>query len=129
MKKPAVGSVGWMDLTVKDAVAVRDFYKDVVGWSATGLDMGGYDDFVMMPPGGGETPAGGICHARGPNADMPSGWMVYITVADLEQSLERVTAMGGQVRGRIRGSDKAGRFCVIEDPSGTLCALYQSGSD
>ncbi|WP_002633382.1 VOC family protein [Myxococcus hansupus] len=129
MKKPAVGSVGWMDLTVKDAESVRDFYKDVVGWSATGLDMGGYEDFVMMPPGGGDTPAGGICHARGKNADVPPGWMIYITVADLEQSLERVTAMGGKLRGTIRGSATTGRFCFIEDPSGTVCGLYQSGSD
>ncbi|AKQ63266.1 Glyoxalase/bleomycin resistance protein/dioxygenase [Myxococcus hansupus] len=121
--------MGWMDLTVKDAESVRDFYKDVVGWSATGLDMGGYEDFVMMPPGGGDTPAGGICHARGKNADVPPGWMIYITVADLEQSLERVTAMGGKLRGTIRGSATTGRFCFIEDPSGTVCGLYQSGSD
>ncbi|GEL74507.1 VOC family protein [Myxococcus virescens] len=50
-------------------------------------------------------------------------------MADLEQSLERVTAMGGRVLGTIRGSAKTGRSCFIEDPSGTACALYQSGSD
>ncbi|QDE86187.1 VOC family protein [Myxococcus xanthus] len=129
MNKPAVGSVGWMDLTVKDAVAVRDFYKDVAGWSATGLDMGGYEDFVMMPPGGGETPVGGICHARGPNEDQPTGWILYIIVANLEHSLERVTAMGGRVRGKIRGAGPSGRFCLIEDPSGTVSALFEQAGD
>ncbi|MFP2925978.1 VOC family protein [Pyxidicoccus sp. 3LG] len=124
-RKLAVGSVGWMDLTVKDAVAVKDFYQDVVGWKAAGLDMGGYEDFVMTPPGS-EEPAGGVCHARGPNADMPTGWIVYITVEDLDRSLERVTAKGGKVRGKVRSAGGMGRFCLIEDPSGTVSALFES---
>jgi hypothetical protein len=123
--KHAVGTVGWMDLTVKDAVAVKDFYQDVVGWKASGLDMGGYEDFVMTPPGS-EDGAAGICHARGSNADQPGGWMVYITVEDLDQSLERVTAKGGKVRGKIRGAGPMGRYCVIEDPSGAMCALFEN---
>jgi predicted enzyme related to lactoylglutathione lyase len=124
--KPAVvGSVGWMDLTVKDAVKVKDFYRDVVGWTASGLDMGGYEDFVMTPPGS-EAPAGGVCHARGSNADMPGGWVVYITVENLDRSLERVTAMGGKVRGQVRSAGGMGRFCLIEDPSGAVSALFEA---
>lgn len=126
--KHPVGSVGWMDLTVKDAVAVKDFYRDVVGWTASGLDMGGYEDFVMTPPGS-EAPAAGVCHARGPNADLPTGWIVYITVADLDRSLERVTSLGGKVRGKVRSAGPMGRFCVIEDPSGSVCALFENAKD
>jgi predicted enzyme related to lactoylglutathione lyase len=122
--KPAVGTVGWMDMTVKDAVAVKDFYRDVVGWTATGLDMGGYEDFLMIPAGS-QMPAGGICHARGPNADMPGGWLVYITVESLDRSLERVTALGGKVRSKVRDGGM-GRYCVVEDPSGAVCALFES---
>lgn len=124
-KQQPVGSVGWMDLTVKDAVAVKDFYRDVVGWTATGLDMGGYEDFLMIPPGS-EAPAAGVCHARGPNADLPGGWLVYITVEDLDRSLERVTSMGGRVRGQVRSAGGMGRFCIIEDPSGAVSALFES---
>jgi predicted enzyme related to lactoylglutathione lyase len=29
-----VGKIGWLDLTVDDADAVRDFYREVVGWKA-----------------------------------------------------------------------------------------------
>ena len=55
---PAVGSIGWKDLTVDDAERVRDFYMAVAGWTAQPIDMGGYNDYVMMPAGGGE-PVGG----------------------------------------------------------------------
>ena len=38
-ERPAVGSIKWFDLTVPDATAVRDFYRDVVGWTAVDFDM------------------------------------------------------------------------------------------
>ena len=34
---PALGTIGWTDLTVPDAVAVCDFHVQVAGWSATPL--------------------------------------------------------------------------------------------
>jgi len=49
-KKPAVDSITWRDLTVKNAEAVRDFYSKVVGWKTSSVDMGGYNDFNMNPP-------------------------------------------------------------------------------
>ena len=50
---------------------VRGIYEAVVGWKSSGLDMGGYSDYVMSLPRGGRTVAG-ICHARGSNADLPA---------------------------------------------------------
>ena len=51
--KPQVGSIGWTDLTVADAVRVRDFYRAVVGLKHEDVNMGGYSDFSMVPPSGG----------------------------------------------------------------------------
>ena len=47
--------------------------------------MGAYSDFVMNADG---TPIAGICHARGANADLPPVWLIYITVDDLDHSLD-----------------------------------------
>ena len=55
-KTPEPGTIGWMDLTVKDAVAIGDFYAKVVGWSTSPVDMGGYEDFCMNPPGAAWSP-------------------------------------------------------------------------
>jgi hypothetical protein len=121
LKKPAVGSITWRDLTVKNAEAVRDFYSKVVGWKTAPVDMGGYDDFNMNLPGSGETVAG-ICHARGPNAKLPPQWLIYITVADVDESAKRCVELGGKI---IDGPRKMGeyRFCVIEDPAGAVAAI------
>jgi uncharacterized protein len=119
------GQVVWQDLTVADADGIRDFYKHVVGWGSAGEDMGGYDDYSMLAPGG-EQGVAGICHARGANEKLPSQWLIYIAVANLGVSAERCLALGGKV---IDGPRTVGGspFCVIQDPSGAICALIQTG--
>jgi predicted enzyme related to lactoylglutathione lyase len=121
-----VGKIGWIDMTVADAPAVRDFYKAVVGWTTDEIDMGGYSDYVMQMPESG-TGVSGICHARGGNADMPTGWLIYIVVADAEISAALCTANGGKVIVEPRGL-AGGKFCVVEDPSGAIAGLYQPAS-
>ena len=77
----------------------------------------------MTMPGSG-TPAAGICHARGSNAELPRQWMIYITVTDAEASAAACVENGGKVLVEPRGL-AGGRFCVIEDPGGSVAALYQ----
>jgi predicted enzyme related to lactoylglutathione lyase len=120
--KPAPGSIGWVDLTVPDAGRVRDFYSAVVGWTPTGLDMGGYEDFCMNAPGGATV--AGICHSRGGNAGLPPVWLVYITVANLEASLKNTVERGGRIVAPPRSAG-TGRYAVIEDPAGAVAALFQ----
>jgi len=118
-----VGRIGWIDMTTDDASGVRDFYKAVVGWETEDVDMGGYADYVMKMPASGDGVAG-VCHARGSNADLPAGWLIYIIVADVEQSTAACAANGGKILVEPRGL-AGGRFCVIEDPGGSVAALYQ----
>ena len=124
--KPPVGSIGWCDLTVPGADGVRDFYRDVVGWTSTDCDMGGYADYVMSQPGDG-TPATGVCWARGANEGLPPVWLVYFVVASLETSLNRVRALGGSVLREPRSAG-GGRYAVVRDPAGAVCALYESAN-
>lgn len=116
------GTVCWRDLTVPDAEAVRDFYSAVVGWKSRGEDMGGYQDFNMVSPNG-ETVAG-ICHARGVNADVPPQWLLYIVVEDMDRSVAACVEKGGRIVTGPRLMGKA-RFCVVQDPAGATCTLFQ----
>ena len=67
-KKP--GEILWMDLTVPNAGEVKEFYAEVIGWVPQPVDVGGYDDYNMLPPESQE-PVAGVCYARGVNADLP----------------------------------------------------------
>ena len=123
--KPALGRIAWTDLTVKDAPAIRDFWAQVAGWSPDEVSMGEYADFNMRDAEG--RPAAGVCHARGSNADLPPVWLSYVSVADLDVSLEAAVRLGGEVAVDPRGP-VGGRMAVVRDPAGSTLALWESGA-
>lgn len=123
-KGPAIGTITWTDLAVPNAEEVRDFYREVVGWKVEPVAMKGYDDYSMLAPETGGCVAG-ICHARGPNADLPAQWLVYITVADAEASAARVVQLGGKLLREPKVMGGYGRICVIQDPAGAVAALFE----
>jgi predicted enzyme related to lactoylglutathione lyase len=121
-ERPGVGTVGWVDLTIDAADAVRDFYADVIGWKPEPVTMGQYVDYNMTTPGG--VPAAGVCHRRDGNAHIPPVWMVYFVVADLDDSIAKVQARGGEVVAEPRRAGNS-RYAMIKDPAGAIAALVQ----
>lgn len=117
------GKIGWVDLTVTNADQVRDFYSQVTGWQSEGIDMGGYSDYVMKSSDG--EGAAGVCHKRGSNQDLPSCWLIYITVEDLDKSLQACKKMGGEILREPKSCGGYGRFSIIRDPSGAAAALIE----
>ena len=120
-----VGRIAWLDLTVSDASASRDFYRQVVGWSAQNVEIedGGerYADYTMLGDDGAAV--AGVCHARGVNAGLPPVWMIYLPVGDLAESLRRVQEEGGKVIKAMQGEDGAYVYAAVQDPVGAYVAL------
>lgn len=119
--RPTPGTIGWIDLTVEDAPRVRDFYRDVAGLAVTEVSMGDYADYAVGPEGGDAV--AGVCHARGDNAGLPSQWLVYFVVEDVERSAARAVELGGELLREPR-SGPMGSFCVVRDPAGAVAALW-----
>lgn len=119
------GRIAWLDLTVPDAPALRDFYCDVVGWTVQEVDMndaqGAYADYALCAADG--TAVSGVCHARGVNLGLPPVWLLYLPVGDIRTSLDRVVEGGGEVV-RVR-ENRSGEvaYAVIRDPVGACLAL------
>lgn len=124
---PPMGAITWSDLTVPDAVAVRDFYAAVCGWRAEPVAMNGYEDFAMVVEGKDGAVAG-ICHARGVNADVPPQWLNYVTVPALDASLAACLARGGAIVRPATDMGAWGRMAIIRDPAGAVLALMQPPS-
>lgn len=122
------GTISWTDLTIKNADEVRNFYSEVVGWKFEFVSMGEYSDYGMLTPDTKKTVAG-ICHASGANSDLPSQWLIYINVADLEQSIENCLKLGGKIIVGTKNYSGAGKYCVIQDPAGAVCALFEPKKD
>ncbi len=122
---PPMGRIAWVDLTVPDAEAVRDFYMEVVGWRSQPVSMHDegveYADHAMVGAGG--EAVAGVCHARGANAGLSPVWLLYLPVGDLDESLRRVEAGGGRIVHRSRNTRGALSYAVVEDPLGAAFAL------
>jgi predicted enzyme related to lactoylglutathione lyase len=86
--------------------------------------MGDYNDYSMNTPESGETKAG-ICNKRGGNAHLPSQWMIYITVKNVDESAKVCKENGGKVLAGPKEIGGYGKFCWIEDPAGAVCALFE----
>lgn len=121
--KSEIGTIGWIDLTVDDASGIRDFYSSVVGWSFESHSMGDYNDYVMKSDN--NLPVAGICHKLGFNSNLPSKWLIYITVKNLDESLNQVNNFGGKIIDEIRNYAEMGKYCVIEDPAGAVLVLFE----
>lgn len=126
-ERPKPGTIGWHDLTVPDAPALRDFYASVIGWTPEPVEMDGYEDFNMATDDG--VPVAGVCHADGPNTDLPPCWLMYVHVDDLDRAMAACTEAGGTIVGDERGSPEYGRFCVIRDPAGAHLALFEAADE
>jgi uncharacterized protein len=122
------GAITWIDLTVQDADLIRDFYKQVVGWDTMDINMGGYSDYCMISPSDKHVWAG-ICHARGENANLPPSWIMYINVSNLDESISHVLSLGGEVIHGPRKMGEKARYCMIKDPAGAVCALFDHGQE
>jgi len=122
MENKRIGRPVWFDLTVENAEQMSDFYSQVLGWEKQALDMGGYSDFVMNDA---ETKEGvaGVCHARGSNAYLPPQWLLYVTVENLDASLEKCQNLGGTIIGTKRKMGEQGHYCLIQDPAGAYMML------
>jgi predicted enzyme related to lactoylglutathione lyase len=126
-EKPEIGSITWFDLTVPDAEKVKDFYSPDfvgIGWNTMPVSMGDYNDYNMNSPESGKTNAG-ICHKRGGNAHLPSQWLIYITVKSVDESAKMCKENGGKVLSPPKEMTGYGKFCVIEDPAGAVCTLFE----
>jgi len=123
LEKTEPGSIVWVDLTVPDAETLKSFYSEVTGWRPVPVAMGEYKDYAMNTPGSDQATAG-VCNARGTNAGLPAQWLIYIAVNDIDAAMTRCEELGGSVVVRPKGLGK-GRYCVIRDPAGAVCALYQ----
>ena len=120
-----MGLISWFDLTVSDASATRDFYRQVVGWSVKDVEIEDgserYADYSMLGEDG--EPAAGVCHARGVNLGLPPIWMMYLPVGDLAESVRRARDEGGKVIKESRGEDGEYACAVVQDLVGAYLAL------
>jgi predicted enzyme related to lactoylglutathione lyase len=109
----------WAELNARGFDNVAPFYTSVFGWTQKRNDMGeGAPPYIEFQFGG-ESVAGGMEMTSVVPADVPSHWLVYFGVADVDASFEAAKQAGA--RELVAPRDfPGGRFAIVMDPQGAV---------
>lgn len=118
---PQHGSFCWNELGTKDFAASSKFYNELLGWQLKESNAAGMA-YHEISVGEGKR-FGGMYQMTAEFGDMPSHWMSYVAVDDVDASAKRVEELGGKVCVPPTDIPGTGRFCVINDPAGATLSL------
>ena len=108
--------VVWRELMTSDLERAKGFYGELFGWR---LDRDNPAAYGVLPPPGGKGIPGGIGERGGVFNHRIT---FYVETEDLQASLDRAVALGGQVV--TPPTPVAGiRVALFEDPEGNVVGL------
>lgn len=119
--EPLVGKFVWYDLITDDAEASRSFYGGLFGWTFEETTGPAGNDYVLVRSDG--VYIGGIVSRPDPpDGTEISRWLPYVSVADVDASVEGAVSGGGEVV--VAPLDvRLGRVSVIVDAEGAALGL------
>jgi predicted enzyme related to lactoylglutathione lyase len=110
-----LGKFVWHDLMTTDLSASLNFYKELFGWTTSEWDMDSSGKYTIIRAGNHDI--GGIVPLEAAHP-MPSHWMSYVSVNDVDEAAARTRSAGGLVVVEPADIPTVGRFAVIRDPQG-----------
>ena len=121
----AAGSFGWAERNSRGFDKAASFYAEVFGWCTKASPMGEgqppYTEFLL----GGTSIAGGMEMNPMMPAEVPSYWMPYFEVADVDGAFKK--ALAGGAKEMLAAVDfPGGRFAIVQDPQGAVFGLLKS---
>jgi predicted enzyme related to lactoylglutathione lyase len=120
------GALCWTELATKDAKAAQSFYTRLFGWTAKPPSDPAMPYFEWVHEGAHFGGMMEISEHWGPGwKEIPSHWMVYFMVKDVDERTARAQALGATVRVPPSDIPKVGRFAVLADPQGAVFSLFQ----
>jgi uncharacterized protein len=107
----------WYELLTSNPNAAASFYSALLGWTASESGHAGMDYRILTMHGVG---VGGLM-ALPPGAvksGMRPGWLGYVSVANVDQSIARIVAAGGAEHMPAMDVPRVGRIAMVADPQG-----------
>jgi uncharacterized protein len=118
-----IGKFVWHDNNATDTTRAIDFYTSLLGWE-TELWKSGETEYPMIKAGGQSH--GGFGPTQG---GAPSHWLGHVLVEDVDETVNRVSAAGGNVLAEPFDIPDVGRIAVFADPQGAVVSAYAPSGD
>jgi uncharacterized protein len=114
----------WHELNTWEPETALAFYGRTLGWQFEPAPLPDGEAYWIARKEG--KPVGGIFELTAPNyAGIPSHWMTYMSVNDIDRAEIDATKAGGEVMRPAVHVPGVGRMAVVVDASGALIGLIQ----
>ncbi|MGB5759603.1 MAG: VOC family protein [Acidimicrobiales bacterium] len=114
------GAVAWIETDSRDRATSRRFYEQLFDWTARDDADADYTVFGH----GGTDVAGLKDMPAGVPDEVPSYWLVYFAVDDVDAAVVRTRELGGTAATETMTAGGM-RFAVLEDPLGAVFAVLE----
>ena len=123
--KYAPGSFCWAELGTTDAEGAKQFYTELFGWSFFDSELAPGMTYTLLQLDGKEIAALYPLRNEQRAHNVPSKWLPYISVENVDLAADQARSLGGLVLTEPLDAHEAGRLAVIQDPAGATFALWK----
>jgi predicted enzyme related to lactoylglutathione lyase len=119
------GDFTHIEIPADDPERAKAFYAEVFNWSFAPV-IPGFEGYHLFTTPAGQDAPGGAIGKRGESA--PDRVRSYINVDSIDETLPRITQLGGTVVTEKSEVPGQGWYAVFTDPDGNEMALWESTS-
>jgi predicted enzyme related to lactoylglutathione lyase len=119
------GTFCWPELSTTDSDAAKSFYTAIFGWELRDDPVGPDAVYTMASINGRNVGAMYQQNAEQKNQGVPPHWLSYVSVDDVDASVEKAKSLGGSAILDPMDVMDVGRMAVLSDPTGAAFAMWQ----
>src|SRR5258708_6173929 len=116
---PKPGEFSWNELLTQNDAESKKFYMGLFGWQTEAF--GDDKQYTLFKQG--DTMVGGMMKC--PKPGIPSHWLAYVTVDDVDASAQKAKTLGAQIVMEPFDVPDVGRIAVLVDPQGAPIGLFK----
>jgi uncharacterized protein len=116
------GAPSWIETMTTDAKRATPFYSGLFGWTSEVMNTTGLEYTIFKL---GPEPVAGMLQITPEMGKVPSHWLTYFTVTDVEKSVKEAVELGSKLCMTMKEAPGVGRFCMLTSPQGVSFYLIQ----
>ena len=114
----------WHELNTWNALESRNFYRRTLGWSFEKVSLPDGEPYWIARKDG--RTVGGVYSLTAPRfKGIPSHWMTYMKVDDVEQAEADALKAGGEITRPVTQLPGIGKIALVSDASGAMIGLIE----
>ena len=115
----------WADLATANTRHAADFYSALFGWQTTRIQANG-GEFRQFVADGQPVASMYQLSTQQINAGVPSHWIPYVAVSDLDRAASRAVALGGRILVSPFRVEGIAKVSLIADSLGALTGIWET---